>query len=219
MASPTANDIYELVDRQTYQGQEVLNVYFYYISELFVTTLPTIAQVLAEGWTAQVLPTIAAIQAIGVVHNEIAVRNLYDSADAYSNLISVPGENADDELPIFAALPFQLQGEDHAVRKGAKRIAGMGETGQTNGVLTDAGQIAGAMDVADKMAAAVSVGLIIPDTVFQPCLVKRERSGVSGSYTYALPTVRGTGIKTRIITALLDVLITSQTSRKIGVGA
>lgn len=216
---PVLNDIFELTDKQTFQGQEVFNVYFYEVGEIFVSTSATVAQVLAEGFISQILPVISNPQSIQLTHSEISVRNLYDPADQFTVSIAVPGlTSAPDVLPIFNAVGFQLSGETAAVKKGAKRLAGVPESAQTDGVITDTSYITALGNVGTAIAQPVQVGLILPSDVFFPVIVKRERSGVSGSYTYTLPSARGVGVKTRIISALFNVLVSSQISRKIGVG-
>lgn len=217
--SPTLGDIYELTDKQTFRGQEVFNVYFYEVDETFVTTEATIAKVLGDNWIDQILPDIIGCHSAEVVHTQVSVRNLYDVADSYVTDISVAGlDTGSDVLPNFSAYPFQLAGETTAVKKGAKRIAGVPETAQTNGVVTDTSVLTALANAGDAMSRAVQVGLVIMSDVFFPVLVKRERDGVSGAYTYKLPHTRGAGVTTRIVSALFNVLVSSQVSRKIGVG-
>jgi len=216
----TVGNIYELVDVQAFQGQEVLNVYFYRVQEIAVSTLATAAQVLGENWIDQILPDIAYVQVADLVHTGLRVRNLFVPGDAWETSVSVPGVNESaDYLPIFDAFKFTLDGETHDVRKGRKSIAGISESVQTNGVVTDTGTLTDLGNTSDALARAVQVGLILPSDVFFPCLVKRVRSGVAGAYTYELPTDVFTSVSTQVISALFDVLISSQVSRKIGVGA
>lgn len=213
------DDLYELVDEQTSNGQQVFNVYFYRTGALFVTTTPTNAQVLAENWADQILPDLIGVQSDQVTHNRVSVRNLYDPADSFAADISVPGFVVSAEvLPNFNAYPFKLAPDTAAVGQGAKRLAGVPEAAQQNGVVTDGLTLTRLATASAAMEAAVQVGLILPSDVFFPAIVKRVRTGVSGSYEYSLPTVRGTGVWANVLSALFDVLLTSQVSRKIGVG-
>lgn len=220
MSEPvTIGNLYELTDVQTQDGQEVLNVYFYELGDLFITDLPTPAQVLAENFVAQKLDDIRTIQTSALVHNEIRVRNLYNPADSYINAISLPGLDDEDADSNFDAIGFVLQGETTAVRKGAKRIGGLLDRYNTAGVIDDPALVTVLNAAADAMRTPVQVGLIIPSDVFYPTLVKRVRSGIAGAYEYRLPANAGEGVSTRIINTLWNALVTSQVSRKIGIGA
>lgn len=213
------HDVFELVDVQSLRGQEVFNVYFYEYNELFVTTTPTFSQVLAENWVDQILPSVLACQSQNISHVGVRVRNLYDPADAFEVTLSEPGAVAEDGEGNFDAIAFQLGGETSAVKKGAKRIAGVPDIWEVEGVIVHGDGVAAGAALATAMEDSVDVGLIIPDPCFIPVIVKRVRSGVSGDYTYELPTSQVDGIKTRIVNALFEVLLTSQVSRKIGLGA
>lgn len=213
------DDLYELTDHQVLAGQEVDNVYFYRTGAAFLTTFPTNAQVLAENWASQILPDIAAVQVDNVAHRSVQVRNLYDPADSYTHDVSVIGANtSSDYLTTFDAIGFKLAPDTAAVKAGAKRIAGVMETAQTDGVITVGSYLTQLATTSDAMTRAVQVGTLILSDVFFPAIVKRERTGVSGAYEYALPTVRGEGVWANVLSALFDVLITSQVSRKIGRG-
>lgn len=213
-------DIYELVDHQTLFSQNCENVFFYRQDLEFVTTDPTNAQVLAENWIAQKLDRIRGIQSNDLLHVGVDVRNLFDVSDAYTVSISLAGTAAGtDTLGSFEAWSYPLEGTNPAVRNGFKRIAGVGEQWQTDGVFSGDGTQIAAMDAAgDAMTEFVTVGLVIPDNVFKPVIVKRVRSGVAGSYTYDLPTSEGAAVWSQIAVAAWKLLITSQISRKIGIG-
>lgn len=212
-------DVFELIDVQHQDGQEVLNVYFYDLGDVFVTTFPTNAQLLAENWIAQKLDAIRTIQSAALSHDEVRVRNLYNPADSYTASISLPGLDGGDGDSNFDAIGFVLQGETTAVRKGSKRVGGVLDSYNTGGVIDAAGAPALLTAAADAMRTPVQVGLIIPSDVWYPTLVKRVRSGIAGAYEYRLPTNSGEGVKTRIINVIWNAIVTSQVSRKIGVGA
>lgn len=215
----TVGDVYELVDEQRLDGQEMLDVYYYRLGDVFVTTDPTIAQALAEQWAAQILPGVLGVQSSDVGHSQIRVRNLYNEGDAFNLVVSESGAISAVADSDFDALSFVLQGESAVTRKGAKRIGGLTDASNTRGVVTDSTTLTAAATLADLLATPVAVGLIIPSNVFYPVIVKRIRAGVSGSYTYRLPANAGEGVTNAIINALFNVLVTSQTSRKQGVGS
>lgn len=215
----TVGSLYELTDVQTQDGQEVLNVYFYELGDLFATDDPTPAQVLADNWVDQKLDAIRNIQTSALNHSEIRVRNLFNTADSYTKAISLPGLDDEDADSNFDAMGFVLQGATTAVRKGAKRLGGLLDRYNTAGVMDDPALVATLDAASAAIQSPVQVGLIIMSDVFYPTLVKRVRSGVAGAYEYRLPTNAGEGVSTRIINVLWNALITSQVSRKIGIGA
>lgn len=214
------NDVYELTLKQVDRGQAAYNVFFYHQALSFVTTFPTVAQVLAEGWADQILPAIQLIQPEEVLTESIVVRNLFNESDRYELLISeggtIPGDR--QQFSTFNAVGFSLGGDNGAVKNGAKRFAGASEDNVNDGVITGGAFIASLDDLGDALEAAVTVGLIIMDPVFLPVIVKRVRSGSPGAYTYRLPGNPLEAVLSRVVVALWDVLITSQISRKIGVG-
>jgi hypothetical protein len=215
------NDVYELTDIQTYAGQEVVNVYFYkQLSGSFVDTFnPTPAGTLIDRFIALALPQIAAIQTANLQHIEIKCRNLFDDADASDKGVSVPGTygaTSLDVLPIFNAHAFQLSGVGSVVKDGAKRIAGVVETGQTNGLVTDATLVARMTTAASAILRTLTVGADIPtNNVFQAVLVKRVRSGSAGAYVYRLPENTGESVLANLVSVVFKLLISSQVSRKV----
>jgi hypothetical protein len=112
-----------------------------------------------------------------------------------------------------------MTGETHAVRRGAKRVAGVPDVWEASGTIYDPDGVAAGTALAEAMGRPVQVGLLLPSDVFFPVLVKRVRSGISGAYEYRLPESSGETVKTRIINVLFKILTTSQVSRKIGVGS
>lgn len=213
------NDVYEITDVQELRGQEVLNVYFYRQNEIFGTTNPTYAQAAAEAWVDQILPAVTAVQSQDVVHTALRVKNLFDASDAFEIVHSIPGDQSNSTSSNFDAIGLQLGGETAAVRKGAKRIAGIPDAAEAAGVITDAGLIAAGADLAEALEAALQIGTLITSPVFLPVLVKRVRSGSPGNYEYRLPENAGETVSTKIINVLFEILLTSQVSRKLGLGS
>lgn len=218
-----AGDIYEVSDDQTLFSQQIGNVYFYRQALEFVTTDPTKAQTLAQNWVAQMLDKVRAIQTPDVLHTRIRVRNLYNESDAYELSISLAGNagvaSTGQTTSPFDAYAFAMDGSNAAVRDGQKRIAGVDEGWVLDGALNPATYDGTAfVNAANAMAAPVTVGLIIPDNVFLPVVVKRIREGAPGAYTYRLPESSGEGVWSQIVVGLYKLIITSQVSRKIGVG-
>jgi len=214
-------DIYELTDVQRLYGQTVYNVYYYRQDLVFLLGLPTTAQVVLEAWQAQKLLHIQNIQSTDLVHTEIRVRNLFDATDAFSKSVSVTGLSADTggTMSAFNAWAFVMEGDNASVRDGAKRIAGVVEAHQADGVFNADAAIVGLFNqTATRLEGALEIGTLITSPVFLPVVVARNRTGVPGSYQYNLPQTQVTANWSNIVNVLWKALITSQTSRKVGVG-
>lgn len=213
-------DIYELTLHQLDRGQVCENVFYFEQRFEFVTTDPTHAQVLAENWRDQILPSISACQPAEVLTTGVSVKNLFDVSDGYDLALSIAGGFATDRQmeSTFNAIGFKLNGNNPAVKNGSKRFAGVFEDYVDDGVITGATLLTVCNTLGTKIATPVTVGLIIFTDTFFPCIVKRIRSGTPGNYTYRLPETRLETVFSSVVVALLNVIITSQLSRKIGVG-
>lgn len=213
-------DVYEVVCEQLYGTSTILNVFYY---EQIAIVVPgagfTVAGLLAEQWDEQVGSAIRAMQNVDVVHNEVRCRNLFDASDAGSFPVSEAGGASEAEgMGPFVAMGWALNGDNPAVKNGAKRIVGVGESWQTDGILTNGAILAALEAVGTALEANVTAGDVIPTDTWAPVIVKRVRSGSPGSYEYRLPASRGETVLSRIASALLNVVLTSQVSRKYGRG-
>jgi len=213
-------DAYELTLKQLDRGQQANNIFCYYQALEFVTTTPTKAQVLAENWADQILPAILGVQPAEVLTTGVSVKNLFDESDAYELGLSESGTFTGDRdlLPTFNAYGFQLNGDNPAVKNGAKRFAGVWEDYVTDGVITGSSLTTPLDALSTALEAYVTVGTIIMDNVFEPVIIKRVRSGTSPNYTYRMPENTGELVRSKIVVALWNAVITSQLSRKIGIG-
>lgn len=211
-------DIYEVTDVQTFLGQQTLNVYFYRQDAPFVPLSGNTATALAEEWEASVLPAIAACQTNALTHVEVRARNLFDPTDAGSALSGVAGSlSSPDVLPAHDAYGLTLKHDNPSIRPGGKRISGVGEDRQTLGVPISA-QVTLLNAAADAIAAPITGGLIITDDIMFPVVVKRINEGTTEAPEYRLPATSGEATVGLIIEALVNLLVTTQTSRKVGVG-
>jgi hypothetical protein len=216
-------DVYEVVDKQVLFGQEVLNVFQFRQIVNFVTTLSNNAEACEAAFKAQYLPKIAQVQTGDLTHVNLSVKNLFNTDDAFSEDINVTGvQNAAasaDTLGSFEAFSFTTRGSGLTVKPGGKRIAAVLDSFVTDGVITDSNALIGLNALANQMKTSLTVGTIIQDATFQPILVKRVRSGAAGNYEYRMPENTGELVYANIQNALLKLLISSQVSRKVGIGA
>lgn len=204
-------DIFEIVDVQELLGQQCLNVYFYRAQGVSVTEND--AQSMANAWIEHVLPTITPWQTSDVVHTAVRCRNLFDDTDAYEALMSEPGAGGSDTQSTFEAFPFRLVTDNAAVRPGAKRMAGVDGSYVTDGVVDNATLIGQLNDFATQLATEIAWGLLEAE-LGAPVVVARML--VDGRYE--LPTTQADAVFGYVTDALFNPRVTSQVSRKVGVG-
>lgn len=204
-------DVYQIVDTSILQGQSCLNVYFVQVQD--IASLHTALEV-SDAYIAQTLPLVKTMQESDLLHTNVRVTNLFDPSDVHTEAISVPGTAAygSELLPIFTAIGFREIGANGAVRNGSKRYAGLDEGIQDDGIITNGTFITQAGLVAAQLFNPLTVGIL---DVFIPVIVKRLLVGSE----YVLPDNLGDAVVSQIVDAVFDVVLTSQTSRKIGNGA
>lgn len=204
------NDVFQLIDVQNQEGQQILNVYYWRQDAL---TAGNGAEQLVTSFIDQFLPDVLAVQTVDVTHTSVSAKNLYNPSEEYTELISETGALTSAALPTFNAVGFQLVGDNASVRDGAKRIAGVTEEGQGDGTIVDATILSALTALAVTMATGLDVGLATE--LFSPVIVKRILDGGN----YRLPTSQAEDTISKITSALFNPRVTSQTSRKFGVGA
>lgn len=205
-------DVYQIVDTQVQDGQTMLNVYFYKVQSMSVTD-NTAADV-AQAFIDHVLPDVVAVQSTVVLHTQIEAKNLFNEADAHTIAISAAGEaGGSDAFGTFEAFGFQLIGDNHAVRNGAKRVPGVFETGVVDGVVTSSTLITALNALAAIYFSNMPWGLLAAEILI-PVIVKRIHDGSE----YRLPTNSGEAVTSRIVDSGWSPLVTSQVSRKVGRG-
>lgn len=216
------NDIYELIDFQTYFGQEIENVYhFRRTTATFVDTVnPNVAATFLDSWVSKNLPDIVPLQSSDILHTRVTCRNLFDDADAWDRAINVSGTanvGATDDLPAFVCYGFDLGTNGLIVRDGKKRIAGVIESAQSEGIVTNPTFLIKLQTCADRMLKGVRFSADSPvNMIGAPTVVKRVRGGAPGGYTYRLPANQSESVWADIGSAVFKFLLTSQVSRKVG---
>lgn len=215
------NDVYSVNVKGTFVGQEWNCVYYYDERLVYINTTPTRAQVVAEAFEEQVLPEMLNLCVADVLFDRLIVKNLFNEADAYTLVVGETGTGGtgNSYMGTFSAYSFELQGESAVTRLGAKRIPGVIEEVVNDGMVTDGAFIGNMNSFAAAAQAPLTVGAIIPDPVYVPVIVKRVRSGTPGNYLYRLPTTISEKVVNTIVSVLVDLLITTQNTRKIGVGS
>ena len=213
------NDIYELTVNQRFLDQKCANVFFYKEVNLVIPVGVTTSQVIADQFLTQVVPSIRLIQTNDVTIDGIAVRNLFTPNDSFELLTSLVGQGGTNALPAFNALSAKLSTVEATVKSGAKRFCGVSAAFVQDGVVTDASYMQRMMDLGDKLEEPLNAGLFIQGPAFYPVVVKRVREGFPDAYTYRLPSNVSESVTSQLARALLSFVVTSQLSRKIGVGS
>ncbi|MDE8535455.1 hypothetical protein PZC41_14195 [Staphylococcus aureus] len=217
-----AGDLYELIFEQRFLGQQVLNVFHYEQAATIQPLGGSVEDVLLAEFEEQKIPAFTAVHSTDVSYVSLRCRSLFDASKSAVKLLTGGGglsSQIDQVLPAFATMSFTLNPAEPIVRKGAKRVAGVLESVQADGILTDASYLVVLNALAEAFETPITGGLIIQDPVWYPVLVKRIKEGVPGEEVYRLPANSQEAQFTRIKEAVLQLLISTQNSRKVGIGA
>ena len=204
-------NIWQVLDEQEYMEQKCVNVYFYHDT----TPLGSgTAFELAALFLSEVQPGIVECQNNLVTHTGLTVKSLFDPDDRYAVAYSSPGllAHGDGAMPTFNAWAFRMNTNTGSVRPGHKRIVGLREQDTAGGAANGA-TIASALTVA-----AAAMGLALDGSTwgsaYVPVVVKRILTPLG----YALPENTLDAVFARVVSVAWEALITSQVSRKIGLG-
>lgn len=176
-------DLIQFVDRQTYLGEDLLNVYYYRITSLTGLSDPYLP-VLAEWFRDNVITPVLDIQNNGLVHTTLDARNLSNNIDVAELVVDLPGANTAADtvaLPSWMTVNFKLIRESLATRNGSKRFSGLVESQSTANSYAIPPLIQTAIE--EALAADIVLSLV---TVAEPVIVRRPIvPPVGTSYTYA----------------------------------
>lgn len=129
-------DYYRLIDYQTMQGQQIVNVYDFQQTAIYTPVSFTEAQDLVDNFVLENMPFLIAAQSEQVVHT-LVVAGAYGSFTDFGSSTVVDGTGlvTGGALPSFNAWGYKLQRTTRETRHGSKRIAGVAEAWQQNGVI------------------------------------------------------------------------------------
>lgn len=138
----SSGDVFLLTDAQIYVAADpnpILNVYAYR-----QTSGTGDSEALVTQFITDVLPDIVGVQSVAMGHSMISAVNLDDPTDFFETAVGSEigtGTQAGDCLPRYNCFSFIYRRTTREVRNGWKRIAGVPESAQVNGVVTNAGFI------------------------------------------------------------------------------
>ena len=131
--------IFEIIDRQSYLGQEVINRYWYLLDNLS----PPVLNSLASDFSNTVIGDVIGFQNEALTHLDLTIINHSNPASFGLFSINLDGLLVGtDLLPPFCALGVRLNRTSRELRNGQKRYAGIRETAQVDGIF-DSGFLAG----------------------------------------------------------------------------
>src|SRR5258707_10491700 len=214
------NDVYELVLSGTQDAQLVENVFQYEQTTTLIPAAATIAGDCASGFVAQKLPSILLIEHAAVVYTQVKVTNLFNTTD-FATVVLDPstthGARGGQSLPMTNNVHFRYAVLDHRLKPGHKQFSGISEADSNADYLVDSGHITLMNSCAATQSTPIQAGASPVDT-FTPVIVKRVRSGTPGHYTYRMPHILSEKVVSFIAGIVVDLLISTMNSRKVGVG-
>lgn len=176
-------DLIQVIDNQTYLGQNLLNAYYYRVTSL-TGLAGDYLEVLADWFEEDIMTVIRSFQSNTLVHTTLSLRNLSNNLDFYEVNVNATGsENpgAGAEAPSFVTVGFQLIRETLATRNGYKRYSGLIEQRLSGNTYAFSSGVQA--NVENALAADIVLGLV---TVAEPVIYRRSGPAPVGtSYTYA----------------------------------
>ena len=204
------DQVWSLTIKQNMFGRNIENVFFYN----GVAPGGNAAD-LRSAWNTALSVQMRNLQSAELNWTEIDTINLGDLGDFEVFPFAVGGlAGSGDTLPAFNAVGYTLNLVTRAVRPGSKRIAGILEAVQINGVLVEPTYV-GHVEAFRILLDDTVVG---SDATYQPVVVKRVKEPVVGSvpaqFTYRLPRPPEDATLGLVKSATSSLVITSQVSRK-----
>lgn len=215
------NDVYELTLKGTQDSQEVTNVFQYDQIALVGSLSGTTAQALAQSFIEQTLPAIVSAIHASVVYSSIKTINLFDDTDFDDEVLTTlqgEGQRGGSSLPTFNAASLTFESLHRHIKPGHKRFPGVSQSDVSADYYVAGTEITQLNNLATQLAKNLTVGAIIPVDCFAPCIVKRVRTGAPHAYHYRMPHVISEKVVSYLGGVLVNLLVSSQYSRKVGVG-
>lgn len=203
---------YQLTLVQLMNTEKLHNVFFYRTDAVGAT-----AQNLGQAFEEDILPLINDLQNVAVSNSLLRVINLGDLTDFWEKALTGAGLNTSSEsLPAHDAINYTLRLNTRAVRPGSKRISGIPESAQSNGIITVGSYITQMNTLRTALYDTIAYNTT-PAVAYQPVVIKRvkETETVNGQekVTYRLPTPSETVEYGDVVSCLVNTKISHQISR------
>jgi len=203
------SDIYLLVHKQTFGSEVLENAY------TFVKLDEGTSVDLNNGFAEDILPAIQQIQCAQIVTQELNTYCLGNLGDSNIKDINTAGHLTGEQmLPVFNAVGYTFRPSSRVVRPGSKRIAGIPESDQVDGTITNSAYIT------DMNTLKAAFGAYVSDddtNFFALCIVKRVKYNPDPEkpdhFAYRLPETDEELVYSQIGAVRTSTKITHQVSR------
>lgn len=204
------DDIYVIDYRESFNGEDIHNTFTY--EALGEHTAFELGVAFGDAIvTDRLLP----VQCSQIKAEGLKVYNLGNPGDLFEWVYTNEGGLDEEMLPLFNAVGYTLKSSKRGIRPGSKRFAGVPESVQVDGVITDAGYITALNSLRTALADELDDG---EGNFYRPVIVKRVKYVVPDSdpvrYAYRFPETDLELDTATILAVLLNRDVTSQTSRK-----
>lgn len=172
-------------------------------------TYAEIALAYVNQWKAKVLDL---SQSVTLILNDVVLDNVTNGLDFFNQPVVSAGILAGELLPNFVAIPIKQNRETKITRNGSKRVGGLVEAQSLNNqLILTAPQRTGLEDMFGTDV-PVDAPPAANEAALAPVIVGRTLNPVTGQYELDLGRVNN------VTSASVGVFVTSQVSRKRGVG-
>lgn len=150
------NDVYQVTDKQSMNGEVILNVY-YFQQVNAASTINQLFQLFRDGY----IDSVTSVQSNTLGHTGIKILNMTDGLEFLEQDFNTPidGNKSDARMPTFVSWTFKLERETRLTRNGRKAIAGVVETDTADNVPT-VGALTELEAVADIIGAPLFDGIV-----------------------------------------------------------
>lgn len=124
-------DIIRITNKHTYQGQELLNVFYFQIIDGPTGTISFSDMV--QGWGIEYEVNILSYMHETCVWDSALFENLSDDIEFFDESYGFAGEATGDSLPAFVSVAVRLNRQTKITRNGSKRFAGYSENANLAG--------------------------------------------------------------------------------------
>lgn len=191
--------LFQVIDKQSYFGQGLENVYWYYTPQNATTSLQ-----MATAFNSQVVANLRNLQSNNLNHDSIYVKEWIGGTDIIdaTQTGATAGTQGGDSLPPFLSFGFKLSPLSGNFRQGGKRYAGLTEDNQGDNTL-----VTGFKTQLALFALQVVANIVIPSisATLTPVIVRVTDSPSAG------------WLFTQIISAIGSTMST-QNTRKANIG-
>lgn len=209
-----SGDIYLLSQFQSWSGEQnrVLNTYFYRQQSPEGDAADVIA-----AFQDSILPELLGIQTNNVRTTRFECFNLFNVTD-FSNFAYAPsatdntGLYVDQALPAHDAVTYRLVRTTREIRNGYKRFAGIPETANTSGNITDATYITALEALRIVLSEDIQASPVVG--TYSLVVVKRIKYVEDGKTKYRLPITQAEAEYSEPSQVLVSLQVRTQNTRK-----